>query len=116
MSISTHVLDAANGAPAEGMELRLERLGAEGSDSGTSSVIGTGVTNSDGRCPELTDGLALQPGEYRIRFETAAWFARSSTPAFYPVVEVVFHVTDAAAHYHVPLLLSPFAYSTYRGS
>jgi 5-hydroxyisourate hydrolase len=112
MSISTHVLDAANGAPAEGMQLRLERL--DGDDSG--SVIGDGVTNSDGRCPELTEGLDLEPGEYRIRFETAAWFARTSTPAFYPVVEVVFHVTDAAAHYHVPLLLSPFAYSTYRGS
>lgn len=112
MSISTHVLDAANGAPAQGMELRLERLESDG--SGT--VIGSGVTNSDGRCPELTDELILEPGTYRMRFETAAWFARSSTPAFYPVVEVVFHVTDAQAHYHVPLLLSPFAYSTYRGS
>jgi 5-hydroxyisourate hydrolase len=125
MSISTHVLDAANGAPAQGMELRLDRLdgldsdhrdGSDGSGSAAGTEIGRGVTNSDGRCPELTDGLTLEPGEYRIRFETAAWFARSSTPAFYPVVEVVFRVTDAAAHYHVPLLLSPFAYSTYRGS
>lgn len=112
MSISTHVLDAVNGAPAQGMELRLERLGSDTSGS----VIGRGVTDSDGRCPELTDGLIQEPGEYRLRFETAAWFARSSTPAFYPVVEIVFSVTDAGAHHHVPLLLSPFAYTTYRGS
>jgi 5-hydroxyisourate hydrolase len=105
MSISTHVLDAANGAPAHGMELRLERLDG----SGTGSVMGSGVTNSDGRCPELTEGLVLEPGEYRLRFETAAWFARTSTPAFYPVVDVVFRVSDPSAHYHVPLLLSPFA-------
>jgi 5-hydroxyisourate hydrolase len=117
VSISTHVLSAVDGGPAEGMELRLERLDA-GSPGGatTDTPIGRGVTNTDGRCPALTEGLALEPGQYRLRFETGAWFARRSTATFYPVVELTFEVIDAAAHYHVPLLLSPFAYSTYRGS
>ena len=108
MSISTHVLDAAHGTPAEAMAVRLERRDGE--------VIGTGTTDADGRCPELTEGLALEAGTYRLCFETGAWFARADTPTFYPGVELVFEVTDPAAHYHVPLLLSPFAYSTYRGS
>ncbi|MDQ6688754.1 MAG: hydroxyisourate hydrolase [Actinomycetota bacterium] len=108
MSISTHVLDSVAGAPARGMSLRLER--ADG------VPVGAGHTNSDGRCPELTEGLELEVGIYRLRFDTGAWFAERNTPYFYPSVELVFEVTDAAAHYHVPLLLSPFAYSTYRGS
>lgn len=112
MSISTHVLDAARGVPAEGMELRLQRLDAHGDVT----EVGSGTTDADGRCPGLTQGLVLEPAAYRLRFETGAWFERSGTPAFYPVVELVFEVTDPAAHYHVPLLLSPFAFSTYRGS
>jgi 5-hydroxyisourate hydrolase len=117
MSISTHVLSAVNGVPAEGMEIRLERLDSGGTGGvPTVTLIGRGVTNGDGRCPALTEALTLEPGQYRMRFETGAWFARSSTATFYPVVEVTFEVTDASAHYHVPLLLSPFAYSTYRGS
>lgn len=108
MSISTHVLDAANGTPAAAMTLRLERLDGP--------VVGSGTTNADGRCPELTQGLDLEAGSYRMRFETGEWFARTDTATFYPVVEVIFTVTDPAAHHHVPLLLSPFAYSTYRGS
>ena len=108
MSISTHVLDAVAGAPAEGMRLRLER--ADG------VLVGTGNTNADGRCPELTEGLELETGIYRLRFETGLWFADRDTATFYPTVELSFEVTDPAAHYHVPLLLSPFAYSTYRGS
>jgi len=70
----------------------------------------------DGRCPELTDAVDLAVGVYRLRFETGAWFARSGTRTFYPVVEITFEVVDASSHHHVPLLLSPFAYSTYRGS
>jgi 5-hydroxyisourate hydrolase len=108
MSISTHVLDAVAGAPAPGMSLRLER--ADG------TPVGAGRTNADGRCPELTEGLELEVGTYRLRFETGDWFAERETATFYPAVELSFEVTDAAAHYHVPLLLSPFAYSTYRGS
>ena len=116
MSISTHVLDAARGTPAAGLVLHLERQAGQDAGPGAWSAVGTGTTDDDGRCPELTEGLVLEAGVYRIRFETGAWFARTGTPTFYPVVEVVFEVTDPAAHHHVPLLLSPFAYSTYRGS
>jgi 5-hydroxyisourate hydrolase len=117
MSISTHVLSAVDGVPAEGVEIRLERLdGADASGAPNVTVIGRGVTDGDGRCPAMTEALTLEPGQYRMRFETGAWFARSATATFYPVVEVTFEVTEASAHYHVPLLLSPFAYSTYRGS
>ena len=108
MSISTHVLDAVAGAPAGGMALRLER--ADG------VLVGTGRTNADGRCPELTEDLELEVGSYRLSFDTGAWFAERNSATFYPTVELCFEVTDAGAHYHVPLLLSPFAYSTYRGS
>jgi 5-hydroxyisourate hydrolase len=108
MTISTHVLDAVAGAPAQGMSLRLE--------SADGVLVGTGNTNADGRCPELTEGLELEVGIYRLRFDTGAWFAERDTATFYPTVELAFEVTDASAHYHVPLLLSPFAYSTYRGS
>ncbi len=111
MTISTHVLDAVAGGPARGMELWLERVESSGS-----TRLGRGTTNADGRCPELTDSLQLEPGTYRMGFETGAYFARIDTPTFYPVVELTFTVADASAHYHVPLLLSPFAYSTYRGS
>ncbi|MEO5851873.1 MAG: hydroxyisourate hydrolase [Nocardioides sp.] len=116
MSISTHVLDAAHGTPAEGMELRLERLDGSVAGNLAGEPVGEGTTDADGRCPELTEGLSLASGTYRMRFQTGSWFARTSTPTFYPVVELVFDVADPSAHYHVPLLLSPFAYSTYRGS
>lgn len=111
MSISTHVLDAVAGGPAAGMTVRLEGL-----DDDRVVPLGEGTTDADGRCPELTDGLALAPGIHRLRFETGPWFARTGTVSFYPVVEISFVVVDTQAHYHVPLLLSPFAYSTYRGS
>ena len=108
MSISTHVLDAVAGHPAVGMTLRLELASGE--------AVGNGTTDDDGRCPQLTAGLSLEAGSYRMVFDTGEWFARSGTSTFYPVVELVFEVTDPGAHYHVPLLLSPFAFSTYRGS
>ena len=111
MSISTHILDSVSGGPAQGVELWLERV-----DGTQTADLGRGTTNADGRCPELTEGLQLDAGTYRLHFETGAYFARTDTPTFYPVVEVTFEVSDAAAHYHVPLLLSPFGYSTYRGS
>ena len=111
MTVSTHVLDAVHGSPAEGMPLRLERL-----DGAEAVPMGEGRTNADGRCPDLTEGLELAAGTYRLRFETGEWFARTGTRSFYPFVELVFDVVDASAHHHVPLLLSPFAFSTYRGS
>lgn len=99
--LTTHVLDTARGVPAEGIPLRLERQ--EGS---AWTKLAEGKTNADGRCPDFFKG-PLTPGLYKLRFETKT--------AFYPYVEIVFQVSDAR-HHHVPLLLSPYGYSTYRGS
>lgn len=111
MSISTHVLDASLGRPAVGMDLTLDRR-----DDGSWTTLATGSTDDDGRCPELTADLEVGIGVYRLTFGTGDYFAHVGTETFYPVVELTFGVTDPGAHYHVPLLLSPFAFSTYRGS
>jgi 5-hydroxyisourate hydrolase len=110
--VTTHVLDTASGRPAEGVPVVLERA-AQG---GAWEVVGRGTTDADGRQREL--GPALAAGRYRLRFDTAAYFARSGRPAFFPEVAVVFAIDgdDAREHEHVPLLLSPYGYSTYRGS
>jgi 5-hydroxyisourate hydrolase len=113
MSISTHVLDTAEGRPAAGVGVVLEALTADGGWL----RIGRTSTNDDGRAPGLTDDdTVLDPGVYRMSFETGEWFAAREIAAFYPVVRVVFEITDGDQHHHVPLLLSPFGYSTYRGS
>ncbi|MFG3339293.1 hydroxyisourate hydrolase [Glycomyces sp. NPDC048151] len=101
-TVSTHVLDAVLGRPAAGVRVTLSRL-----DGGAPQ---TAVTDADGR----VSGWATEPGPHRIRFATGDWFAARDIPTFYPEVEISF--TAAAGHSHVPLLLSPFAYSTYRGS
>jgi 5-hydroxyisourate hydrolase len=101
--ITTHVLDTANGRPASGIAVRLEV-----DSGGTWERVGEGRTDSDGRVRTLTDGFEMRAATYRITFET-------NTP-FYPYVSIVFRVEDAGQHYHVPLLLSPYGYSTYRGS
>ena len=101
--LSTHILDTANGKPAAGVTVRLYREGA---------LLNTLITNIDGRIPAmLQGGIELTQGTYRLVFEVASYFSNS----FFPEVIIVFAVSDAAAHYHVPLLLSPFGYSTYRG-
>jgi 5-hydroxyisourate hydrolase len=105
--VTTHVLDAALGTPAPGIAVAL--IGPEG------AIIAAGETDADGRVSELGPS-ELDAGEYRLEFQTGAYFAASARPAFYPRVTIAFLITDTAAHYHVPLLLSPFAYSTYRGS
>ena len=105
MSLSTHVLDTALGVPAEGMEVTLTS-----SDGG---VLAERTTNANGRVGELP---AVGAGVLVLRFGTSAYFARSGRPCFYPYVEVRFEVTDPGAHHHVPLLVSPFGHSTYRGS
>lgn len=107
--ITTHVLDTARGCPATGLPLALSRL-----EKDEWETLAAAVTDEDGRAPGLADGERLPAGTYRIHFDTAAYFG--SGDAFYPWVDVVFRLDDSAAHYHVPLLLSPFAYSTYRGS
>lgn len=108
-TLSTHVLDTARGCPAEGLAIDLCRQDGESWDR-----VGGGVTDADGRVRGLLDG-PLVPGVYRITFRTGAWFEARGERAFYPKVPVFFDV-QGDGHYHVPLLLSPFGYSTYRGS
>jgi 5-hydroxyisourate hydrolase len=111
--ITTHVLDTSVGKPAAGVAVRLERADADD----CWETLGRAQTDADGRVRHLLpDGSPMTPGVYRLTFQTASYFQRSNTPTFYPNVIVVFEVADAAAHYHVPLLISPFGYSTYRGS
>ena len=105
--VSTHVLDAALGRPAAGVPITLR--------SAAGAVAGTGSTDHDGRVPDLSRGR-VEAGIYQLVFDTAAYFAASGQPGFYPEVVITFAVTDPQQHHHVPLLLSPFAYSTYRGS
>ena len=107
--ITTHVLDTARGRPAVGIAIVLERR-----DAGAFVVVGQGRTDEDGRLRTLLDPGTLVAGTYRITFELAAYYG--SAEHFFPEASLVFLVTDPAAHYHVPLLLSPFGYSTYRGS
>lgn len=102
MSVSTHVLDAVRGAPAAGVEVSLSA--ADG------SVVASAVTDADGRVAALAGELPA--GTYRLRFAVEEYLGDT----FYPEVVVAFRVVDGAAHHHVPLLLSPYAYSTYRGS
>lgn len=111
-AVTTHVLDAGAGVPAVGVGVRLERLERLG---GSVEAVGEGVTDSDGRVGELGPG-ALEPGTYRLTFATGEWFAAAGRATFYPHVVVVFSLDRDRPHHHVPLLLSPFAYSTYRGS
>lgn len=109
--ITTHVLDTSRGCPADGVAVVLERLSGEGW-----VVIGGGATNLDGRLAALIEPGDLAPGTYRLIFDTGAYFASQNVVGFYPQAVVVFVVRDASQHYHVPLLLSPYGYSTYRGS
>ena len=109
-TVTTHVLDTSLGQPAVGVQVRLERL-----SDGEPSPVAEGVTDADGRVRELgPDGLP--PGTYRVFFGTGEYFGRSGRRTFYPEVAVSFLIDSADAHYHVPLVVSPFAYSTYRGS
>ena len=108
--VTTHVLDTAAGQPAAGVAARLEAF-----REGTWAEIGAGVTDADGRIGELGPER-LDAGTYRIEFAVGDYFARSDTQTFFPFVHLTFTLADPGQHYHVPLLLSPFAYSTYRGS
>ncbi len=105
MTISTHVLNATTGQPAAGLELALSQQDGPGWRE-----LSHRATDQDGRVRDLAGDVA--PGTYRIVFQTWTYLAET----FYPEVVVVFRITDPAAHHHVPLLLSPYAYTTYRGS
>jgi 5-hydroxyisourate hydrolase len=109
-TVTTHVLDCSLGRPAAGVPVRLERLA-----SGESTLVAEGLTDDDGRARDLGPDN-LPAGTYRVVFGTGAYFARSGQRTFYPEAAVTFLVEQAGGHYHVPLVLSPFAYSTYRGS
>ncbi|GAB7071650.1 hydroxyisourate hydrolase [Mycobacterium hodleri] len=106
MSLSTHVLDSTTGRPAAGVAVTLTDR-----DGGP---LTTATTDDDGRIAQL--GVDLPAGVYRLHFGTGAYFAARDVATFYPEVIVAFEITDAGGKYHVPVLLSPFAYSTYRGS
>jgi hydroxyisourate hydrolase len=111
-AITTHILDTSIGKPAQNVSIVLEKPNADG----TWSLLGKGQTNADGRLPGLlADDVKLQAGIYRLVFDTASYFKAQGVKAFYPSVTIVFQTTDQS-HYHVPLLLNPYGYSTYRGS
>lgn len=109
--ITSHVLDTARGRPAEGVpvSIDIERDGAW-------HRLAVSVTNDDGRVPGFVAGHTLERARYRVIFDTAVYFAKHGTTGFYPRVEIVFDIASPAEHYHIPLLLSPYGYSTYRGS
>jgi 5-hydroxyisourate hydrolase len=114
VTLSTHVLDAARGRPAEGMGVALSWRTGSGWEA-----VARGVTDSDGRlrpADESGGDVGLLAGVYRLEFDTGTYFAATGQAGFYPVVSITFEITDPGSHHHVPLLLSPFAYSTYRGS
>jgi 5-hydroxyisourate hydrolase len=112
--LTVHVLDTASGAPARGMSVGLFRI-----EGDARLGLGTFVTNDDGRCEgPLLEGIALQPGLYELVFAVIAWrrVRGDADPGFYDDVPIRFRIVDATAHYHVPLLIAPYGYSTYRGS
>lgn len=108
--VTTHILDTSTGRPAAGVAVELFAR-----QNGEWSHLASGTTDDDGRSRDLGPAQ-LATGVYRLLFATGAYFDRSNTPTFFPEVALTFEITDADQHYHVPLLLSPFAYSTYRGS
>jgi 5-hydroxyisourate hydrolase len=116
--ITTHVLDTAHGLPASGVPVVLEIRSADGWRE-----IGRAETDADGRVRQLlptgaasAEGAAMIAGVYRLTFDTGTYFRAQGVEGFFPEASIVFHVRDAARHHHVPLLLSPYGYSTYRGS
>jgi len=111
--ITTHVLNVAAGRPASGITVTLEGQ----DDAGNWNELGTGRTDIDGRAGDLLEAEAeFSNGLYRLRFDTNEFFERERVESFYPEVVVTFTVKNASEHYHVPVLLSPFGYTTYRGS
>ncbi len=112
-AITTHVLDTSRGRPASGVPVVLEMR----SGGNEWKVVGKGATDADGRLTNLLPaGSPLEAGTYRLTFDSGAYFRAQNVESFHPQVAVIFAVRDAAQHYHVPLLLSPYGYTTYRGS
>lgn len=113
MRISTHILDLVLGTPASGVVVRLEIQDASGEWRG----LGAANTNQDGRCAQLLpEDTGPHPGIYRLVFDTGQYYAAQQIAPLYPYVEVIFRVRSGESHFHIPLLLSPNGYTTYRGS
>jgi 5-hydroxyisourate hydrolase len=111
--ISTHVLDVTLGQPASGVPVRLERL----ESNGIWQPLGSATTGKDGRCAQLLPEFdSLRAGRYRLTFDTGSYYAGLEISALFPVVEINFEVRVGESHFHIPLLLSPNSYTTYRGS
>jgi 5-hydroxyisourate hydrolase len=111
--ISTHVLDVSLGKPAKDVSVRLERR----EHSGEWAVLFSSRTGADGRCPQLLPpNETLVAGVYRLNFDTADYFRAQDIPTLYPLIEVAFQVLEGESEFHIPLLLSPYGYTTYRGS
>ena len=108
--ITSHVLDTSAGRPASGLAVRLERSGPGGA-----APLASATTDGDGRVRDWLPA-GVPAGRYRLVFETGAWFRATGRETLYPDVVIEFEVLDGSSHYHLPLLLSPFGYSTYRGS
>jgi 5-hydroxyisourate hydrolase len=111
--ISTHVLDLTHGKPAQNVPVRLERR----ESSGEWARLANSSTDRDGRCVQLLpENETLRAGLYRLVFDTASYHDAQETEGFHPIVEITFHVREGDSAFHIPLLLSPFGYTTYRGS
>jgi 5-hydroxyisourate hydrolase len=111
--ISTHVLDLMHGKPATGVPVRLEKQNS----TGDWRLLTAARTDDDGRCPQLLpEAEDLSAGSYRLIFDTGSHFAQQKVDGLYPVVEITFQAREGELHFHIPLLLSPNGYSTYRGS
>jgi len=109
--ITTHVLDVSRGRPAAGVAVHLEHKTDEGWKS-----FGSKTTDEDGRVKDLLPEGVIETGSWKITFDTGSYFDSHGVQGFYPEASIVFTVTDGAQHFHVPLLLSPYGFSTYRGS
>ena len=119
MSITTHVLDTALGLPGRGIFTKLEKMTSKGNGhhSEVWEIIAEGTTNQDGRIPGfIPENYLLSAGVYRITFNTSDYFKSIEKECFYPYASIVFDINDPDSHYHVPLLISGFGFSTYRGS
>lgn len=110
--VTTHILDTSLGEPASNVEVQLYSY-----SNNEWNELGQGKTDSDGRVTNLIDSdQSLEAGEYKLRFEIASHYSSNNTESFYPFIDIVFKISAGGQHYHVPLLLNPFGYSTYRGS
>lgn len=115
--ITTHILDTSKGCPAKGVSVSLEFNSNEDGQNNDWQKLGQGVTDDDGRIKNLLeDSYQLKKGHYRLTFAVEAYFSAENVESFYRVIPLEFHIETVESHYHVPLLLNPFGYSTYRGS